>query len=112
MLGQRFFGTHRIRNGIRHGGHGRLRGDVDVHFPVVKAKEEPVDLLQRRIQIHTAHQGDASVGGVVVLAMTGDELLIGQIRNELGIAAGYMAIAVVREQQPIHLGLQHRAGIG
>lgn len=33
--------------------------------------------LQRRIQIHTAHQGDASVGGVVVLAMTGDELLIG-----------------------------------
>ena len=83
--------------------HRLLHGDGEIRFLEGKGGEEGIDLLQHRYQVHAAHQGDAGVGGMVILPVVRDELLIGQVRDAGGIPAGVEAVAVVGTEECVGL---------
>ena len=61
-----------------------------------------VDEGQFFFHVPVAVQIDIAVGRVIIFPVKGLELLVGQLRDGIGMAAGRIAVIVVREKGPVH----------
>ena len=64
----------------------------------------PVETLDH---IHVAIQIDIAVGRMIIFTMEIQELFIGQVRNHIRVAAGFVRINRIREQIPHDLPIQN-----
>ena len=91
-------------------GHRRLQRNVGVHADAVIGIQEGIELFQNGVEIHLPVEDDAGVGRVIKPRVGGEIALIRQLRDVLRMAAGLEAVAVVREEQPLELGIEHGLG--
>ena len=73
--------------------------DLRVHFDPVKIREifliQPLKLL---FHIHIAVQVNIAVGRMIIFPVEIKELLIGQLRDHIRIAAGLIGVGRIREK--------------
>ena len=104
-------------------GEGLLDADLGINRAVLThlacsrfkcAQVFTVEVFQSLFKVHLTVQIDVGIGRVVISSVKIQELLIGQIRNALGISARIHAVGGIRKQGIHDLSLQHiiRRGIG
>ena len=94
---------------------GRLQRNGRIHLHNIKIAEIfTVNKSQLLLNIHIAIKINIAVGRRIILFMEINKLLVGQVRDCLGIAPGFTGIGIVREQLPHHLIFQQilRGGQG
>ena len=79
----------------------RLRGELGARVGAVELGEARVEELEKALDGDVAVGDDARVGGVVPGAVEGEEVLVGEVRNGLGVAAGLAAVDGVGEEAPV-----------
>ena len=94
-------------------GKGRLGPYLGVHGQRVKGRQIVlVDELQLLGHVHIAVEVDIAVRRMIIGPVEIQELLIGQLRNGLGISAGLKGIGGMGIQRRAHLPVQHAVGGG
>ncbi len=79
-------------------GKGLLRRHFrQIGAPVKMRQIVFVDQFQRRVQIHVAIDYDFGVGGMVILLVEGDELVVIQLEDGIRVSSAFKAVGGVRK---------------
>ena len=82
-------------------GPARLRGELGARVGAVELGEAWGEEFEEALDGDVSVGDDAGVGGVVPGAVEGEEVLVGEVRDGLGVAAGLAAVDGVGKEAPV-----------